>query len=68
VFKTLNNIPLDALNRKQVSHEHKNVTFTQEASIKTHYFKLKKLIRLVDYQVQSNKLKMIKLSIDSICR
>ena len=46
----------------------KEMPYTQEATIRTHYKRLRKFIKLVDYLILSGKLNMMEFSSDLLCR
>jgi dynein heavy chain len=72
VFKEKNRIP----NEDDIDQEkppllvgdetNKDMPYTQEATIKTHYKKLRKFIKLIDYLIIDGKLKMILNSTESL--
>lgn len=40
--------------------------FTQEATMRTHYIKLSKYIRLIDFMIVDARLKLIKTSLTTV--
>lgn len=44
----------------------KEMPYTQEATIRTHYKRLNKFVRLVDYLIVDSKIAMVNLSTSSI--
>ena len=46
----------------------KEMPYTQEATIRTHYKRLRKFIKLVDYLILNGKLNMMEFSSDLLCR
>lgn len=70
-FKMLHRIPNDDDEQQPLligDESKKDMPYTQEATIKTHFRRLRKYTRLVDYLYLTSKLNMVNNSTKSFCK